>query len=104
LRQLLAVEHRLQVLVRAARGDAGRRIAEARAARDLRLEAAREEAERAAAEQARLERAAHEKALAVIDAAHRAAIAAITHVSDSRVDELARWALSQAIASTGEPA
>ena len=104
LRELLAVEHRLQNLVRAAREDAAQRIAEARAAGDRRVAAAREAAERTNAERARAERVAHEEALAAIDAAHRAAIAAIENVSDTRADELARWALCQAIASTGEPA
>ena len=104
LRQLLAVETRLQDLVRAAREDAARRIAAARAAGEHRLTASREAAERADAEGARAERAAHAEALSAIDAAHQTALAAITSLPDRRLDELARWALVQAIAGTGEPA
>lgn len=104
LRQLLAVEQRLQDLVRAAKEDATRQIAAAHAACEHRLTAAREAAERANAEQARADRVVHEEALSAIDAAHQAALAAITGLSDSRVDELARWAIVQAIAGTGEPA
>jgi hypothetical protein len=104
LRELLAVEHRLQDLVRAAREHAARRIAEARAAGDRRVAASREAAQRTDAERARAERVGHEEALAAIDATHRAAISAIENVSESRVDELARWALREAIAGTGEPA
>jgi hypothetical protein len=104
LRELLAVEHRLQDLVRAAKEDAARRIAEARAAGERRLATAREASERTDAQRAQTERVAHEDALAAIAATHRATIAAIESVSDSRVNELARWALRQAIARTGEPA
>ena len=104
LRELLAVEHRLQDLVRAAKEDAARTIVAARAASDHRLVAAREAAERADAAQARSDRAVHEEALSAIDTAHQAALAAITNLSDRRVDEMARWALARAIAGTGEPA
>jgi hypothetical protein len=102
LRQLLAVEQRLQDLVRAARDDAARRIIAARAACEQRLAAAREAADRADAEQARAERVTHIEALTAIEAAHRGALAALTELSDLRVDELARWAIGQVIDGSGE--
>jgi hypothetical protein len=101
LRELLAVEHRLQDLVRAAKDDAGRRIAAARAAAEHRLTAAREAAESADAERARAERLIHEEALMTIDTRHRATLAAFANIPDSRIDELARLALAHAIAGTG---
>ena len=104
LRQLLDVEQRLQDLVRAARDDAARRIIAARAAGEKRHAAAREAADRAAAEQARAERLAHIEALAAIEAAHRAAVATLTGLSDLRVDELARWAIGQVIDGSGDSA
>lgn len=104
LRQLLEVEHRLQDLVRAAKEDAAGRIAAARAASDHRRAAARDAEERADAERARAERVVHERALSAIDTANQAALAAITSLPDTRVDELARWALLQAIGGTGDPA
>ena len=104
LRQLLAVEQRLQDFVRAAKEDAVRRITAARGAREHRLTAAREAAQRDDAERARMERAVHDEALSAIETAHQAALAAIAGLSDTRVDELARRALVQAIGGTGEPA
>jgi hypothetical protein len=104
LQQLLALEKRLQDLVRAAREDAARRIASARAAMEQRLLEAREAAERADAEGARAERVSHEETLSAVEAAHRGALAAIASLSDERVDELARWAVARAIGDTGEPA
>jgi hypothetical protein len=102
LRQLLAVEQRLQDLVRAARDGAARRVIAARAACEQRLAAAREAAAQADAEQARAERVTHIEALSAIEAAHRAALAALTELSDLRVDELARWAIGQVIDGSGE--
>lgn len=104
LRQLLAVERRLEELVRAARDEAARRIADARAAGEQRLTAAREAAERADADRARTERAGHDAALMAIRAAHEAALAGIAGVPDDRLNELARWAVAQAIGAAGEPA
>ena len=104
LRQLLDVEQRLQDLVRAAKDDAARRIVAARAAGEQRRSAAREAADRADAEQARAERVAHIEALSAIEAAHRAALATLTGLSDQRVDELARWAIGQVIDGSGESA
>ena len=104
LRQLLDVEQRLQDLVRAAREDAANRVTAARAASELRLAAAREASERADSEQARAERLIHEAALSEIEAAHQNALATISRLADSRVDELARWAVGEAIARTGDPA
>jgi hypothetical protein len=102
LRQLLAVEQRLQDLVKAAKDDAARRIVAARAAGEQRLAAAREAVERADAEQARAERATHIEALSSIEAAHRTTMAALTELSDLRVDELARWAVGYVIDDSGE--
>jgi hypothetical protein len=42
------------------------------------------------------------EALSAIEAAHRAALAALTELSDLRVDELARWAIGQVIDGSGE--
>ena len=102
LRQLLAVEQRLQDLVRAAKDDAARRIVAARAAGEQHLAAAREAVDRADAEQVRAERVTHVEALSAIEAAHRAAMAALTELSDLRVDELARWAIGRVIDGSGE--
>jgi hypothetical protein len=103
LKQLLDVERRLQDLVRTAKDDAARRIAQAHATRERRLAASQDEAARADADRAVAERALHEQALSAIHGAHRASLAAITGISDQRVDELARWLLARAIARTGEP-
>ncbi len=103
LRQLLVVEQRLQGLVRTAKENAARRIAEARAVSEHRLAASRDEAARADAQRARAERAVHEEALSAIHAAHQASLAAITSLSDKRVDELARWLLAGEPAPTGDP-
>lgn len=97
LRELLAVEQRLQDFVRAAEEDAARRIAAADAAREQRLRAAREAAARADAEQARADRIAYQQALATIATAGQAVVTAIASLSDERVDELARWAVDQVI-------
>jgi hypothetical protein len=103
LRHLLAVEKRLQDLVRTAEADAVRRITAARAAKEDRLAASREAAQRADADRARAEAVVHQEALRTIDTAHQTAIATITGLSSARVDELARWALVQAIGSRGKP-
>lgn len=104
LRQLLAVERRLEDLVRAARDDAGRRIAAARAAGERRLTAAREAAERAAVVRGRTEQADHDAALLAIRAAHEAALAGIAGVPDERLNELARWVIARAIGAAGDTA
>ena len=104
LAELLAVEHRLQELVRAAREDADRRIAGARAERERGLTAAREMATHADTERLDAERAAHAEALAAIEAASQAALAAITGITANRLDELARWAVAQAMGTGGEAA
>jgi hypothetical protein len=102
LGQLLALEQRLQELVRTARADAGRRIAAARAASDERLAAAREAATRADAERADAERVSHAAAIAAIQTSHRSTLASIAAIGDERVDELARWVVAQAIDERGE--
>jgi hypothetical protein len=104
LRQLLAVEQRLQDLVRAAKDGATRRIAEARAVCEQRLSTARDAATRAAADQAGAEAVVHAEALAQIEATHRQAIAALTQLSDHRVDELARWAIGRVLSGPGDAA
>lgn len=102
LRQLLAIERRLEDLVRGANDAAGRRLAAAREAGTRALSVAREEAERMDAECTRTEQAAHAAALAALECASRATVDDINGVPDSRVDTLARWAVSQAIGVTGE--
>lgn len=102
LRQLLAVEQRLQDLVRAADEDASRRIAAARAVSEERQAAAREAAKHADAERADAERVSHAAALVAIQTAHEATLARFTAMADQRVDELARWAVAQAIDERGE--
>ena len=104
LRQLLAVEKRLQDLVRAAEERAAERIAAAREGRDRRLVEARAAAARADAVRSREERVAHEQALAAIARDHQTALVAIAGLSDARVDELARWALAQVIGASGDAA
>ena len=102
LRHLLAVEQRLQDLVRAARDDASRRIAAARAVNEQRLAAAREAAKRVDSEQMEAERVSHAAALAEIQADLDTVVARISAMAE-REDELARWAVAQAIGETGEP-
>ena len=102
LRQLLDIEQRLQDLVRDARDAAARRIADARAAGEEQLTAARAEAARADAERALAERADHEAALLAIRTASEAALMKIAGLPEERQNELARWAVAQAIAGTGE--
>ena len=102
LRHLLAVERRLQDLVRAAREESARRIAAAHEEAERRLAAARQAAEREDDDLARAERVAQEQALAAVETAHHDALRVITSISDRRVDELARRALSRAIDVAGE--
>jgi hypothetical protein len=102
LRELLAVETRLQKMVRAAEERAARQIAAAREARDRRLVEAREAAARADEARSREERVAHEQALAAIERDHRATLAAIEGLSDERIEELARWVVDQVIGASGE--
>jgi hypothetical protein len=104
LQQLLAVEKRLQDLVRAAEERAAERIAAAREARDRRLVEARAAAAQADAVRSREERVAHEQALAFVEREHQAALAAIAAVSDQRIDELARWALGEVSGASGDAA
>ena len=104
LRQLLAVEQRLQDLVRVATEAAAQRVAAARQEGQRCVAAAQEAAARADVEQARADRIALDKALSAIDDAHRAALAAISQVSEARLDELARWVLHRAIGDRGDPA
>ncbi|HEU4938854.1 MAG TPA: hypothetical protein VFT39_20535 [Vicinamibacterales bacterium] len=102
LRQLLEIERRLEDLVRAANDAAARRLTAARDAGNRALSVASEKAERMDAECARREQAAHTTALASLECASRATVDAINGVTDTRVDALARWAVSQAIGATGE--
>jgi hypothetical protein len=100
---LLGVEGRLQGLVRAAADAAAGRVAAAAAGREAALAAARRTAERASEEEARREDADDQAALAAIEHASHAAVAAIRDLDAARVDALARWALQDAIDGTGEP-
>lgn len=102
LRQLLDIEQRLQGLVREARDEAARRIAATRAAGEQQLTAARAAAARADAERALAERADHEAALSAIRTASEAALVKIAGLPEERLNELARWAVVQAIAGPGE--
>ena len=104
LRQLLAVEQRLQDLVRAAHEDASRRLAAARALAEQRLAAAREAAKLADHTRAEAEQVSHAAALATIQMAHKATLARMAALAEPRVDELARWAVAQAIGGNGEVA
>lgn len=101
LRQLLAVEHRLQARVRDAESDAARRLDEARREGERMLAAARLQQERAGADEALADRAAHEQKLAAIHDQHQAVLRAITSVSDQTIDELARRALDRAVGIGG---
>lgn len=102
LRQLLALEARLQGLVRAAAEDAARRIAAERAEGDRRLAAARDSTERAVDEEARAEHDAHLAARAALAAVHRTTLASLTDLADDRIDDLARRALQRAIGAAGD--
>jgi hypothetical protein len=102
LLELLAVEQRLQRQVQAARDDARRLIVDAQARCERRVAEARDDAERADTERARTEAIAHEQALSDIDATNRAVLADIARISDEHIDQLARWALAQAIAEEGD--
>jgi hypothetical protein len=104
LRQLLAVETRLQELVRVAEARAARQIAAARDARDRRLTEARDAAAQTDAARSRDERAAHEQALAAIEHDHQRVVAAINGLSDERIEELARWAVDQVVDARGDAA
>jgi hypothetical protein len=101
LRQLLAVEERLQARVRTAAEEAAQRLAAATAARDAHLADARRQAQRADEQQARADRAAHQAELNAIAVAGDAAVAAIAGTPDGRLDALARWALRQAMDGRG---
>jgi hypothetical protein len=104
LRQLLAIERRLQDLVRAAEKRAAERIATARETRDRRLVEAHAAAAQADATRSREELMAHEQTLAAIERGHQVALAAIAGLPDERLDELARWALDQIIGASGDAA
>jgi len=101
LRQLLAIEQRLQERVRAAEADATRRIADAR----LHSEHIRAEAQllqaRADEEQAQADAAAHAVALTTIQHEHEAVMRAIADVSDERIDQLARRVIDRTIGGDG---
>jgi hypothetical protein len=101
LEQLLAVEQRLEDLVRAAAEEAARRVEAARAAGERQLAVARADAQRADDARSREERNALADSLAAIDLSHRRALDAIAGVTDERVDALARWALDQVIGGRG---
>jgi hypothetical protein len=102
LRQLLALEARLQGLVRAAAEDAARRIGAERAEGDRRLAAAQEDIERVVREEARAEHDAHLAARAALAAAHRTTLASLTDLADDRINDLARRALQRAIGAGGD--
>ena len=102
LQHLLALETRLQGLVRATDMEAARRIAAERAEGDRRLAAARDDIERAAADEALAEHAAHVAAREALATAHRTTLAALTNLPDDRIDDLARRALQRAIGDAGD--
>lgn len=102
LRHLLALEARLQGLVRAAAEDAARRVAAERAEGDRRLAAAHDDIERAVSEEARAEHDAHVAARAALAAVHRTTLAALADLADDRIDDLARRALQRAIGAAGD--
>ena len=104
LRQLLAIERRLQDLVRAAEKRAAERIAAARETRDRRLVEAHAAAAQANATRSREERMAHEQALAAIERENQVALAALAGLPDERLEALARWALDQIIGARGDAA
>jgi len=101
LGQLLEVEQRLQRQVDAARLEADRRVADARAESERRKAATHEALARADEEQAALDRDAHTQAIAAIDAAHRATLTSISAVPDADIDALARRAVSRVLSTEG---
>lgn len=102
LRELLAVEQRLQEAVAGAESAAARRISAARAgvsrARD---EAARQDALSDEAERARDDEA-HHAVLAGIEAAHQRAMAMLSNVDEPTVDRLARHVLARVLDPSGD--
>lgn len=101
LRQLLAVERRLQERVRHAETAAAGRLAEARREGERVLAAAQSQQARAVDAEALADRAAHERSLAAIHDQHETILRAITGVSGETIDELARRALDRAIGADG---
>jgi hypothetical protein len=101
LRQLLAVERRLQVRVRNAETDAAHRLEDARREGERVVAAARLPQAPAGEAEAVADRAAHEQCLVAIHDQHEMVLRAITGVSDERIDELARRALDRAIGGDG---
>jgi vacuolar-type H+-ATPase subunit H len=95
LRALLAVESRLQAMVRAAREAANRKVAEATAAGQQRRAMAIRAAETLDVEQARSDALEHERSLEVLAAEHRAALAAIDGIPESRLAALVDWTLGR---------
>jgi hypothetical protein len=101
LRQLLAVEERLEALVRTAAEDAAQRVAAAAAAQDAQLAEARRQAQLADEQQAGADRLAHDAELKAIAADGDAVVARLAGTPEARVDALARWVLQQAIDGSG---
>jgi hypothetical protein len=102
LQQLLAVEARLQELVRGAEARAALQIAAAREAGDRRLVEARDAAARVDAARSHDEQMAHEQALEAIESEHQRVMTAINGLSDEQLEELARWAVNQVVDAGGD--
>jgi len=103
LRELLAVEERLQRLVADAREASRRRIAEAQEAAGRLLANAEAAAEEADAAQARLDLAAHEDARLSLERRHQATLASLSAVPDATVERLADQVLEHLLRVDGGP-
>ena len=101
LRELLAVEARLQATVRQAESTAAGRVEAARRDQARICQAIEDEAARHAAQEEAADAAAHAEVLAALRADHQRALHAVAGVTDARVTELARLALTRAIGATG---
>jgi len=101
LRDLLAVEQRLQQLVSDARETAARRLAQAQAARIRLLDEADTAAARADEEEARRDHASHREACRALEIQQQAALAILTSVDDPTIDRLARRALARLLDNHG---
>jgi hypothetical protein len=101
LRELLAVEQRLQTRVAQAREDIARRVAGARADAARRLSEADLALAAAGEAEARADREVHEAALAQAAADHDDAMARLAAIQGRDIDRLARTVLDRLRADVG---
>jgi vacuolar-type H+-ATPase subunit H len=101
LRELLAVERRLQARVAQARDDAERRVRDAHTENTRQLAEADAALAEACAADARDDALGHERERAAIQAAHEAALARLTHFTSDDVDRLSERILRRLLRELG---